>query len=214
MFMREWSVLLEVADRLLGPNGCPWDREQTLFTLQPYLLEELHELIEAIDSLDGDKISEELGDVFYALVFVAKLGEKEELFSLTDALKAVTKKLIRRHPHVFGHVKAETSEEIIRNWEQIKQTEYKERKNILDGIPSTLPALSRAQKMISKMKRAGKSASSFSRSFETEGELGDAFWELLILAEANGWNAEDLVRRTASRHEKTFREEKTPEMNS
>lgn len=212
--MSEWSDLLGVADRLLGPNGCPWDREQTLFTLQPYLLEELHELIEAIDSLDGDKISEELGDVFYALVFVAKLGEKEGLFSLTDALETVIKKLIRRHPHVFGDVKAETSEEIIRNWEQIKQTEFKERKNILDGIPSTLPALSRAQKIMSKMKRAGKSSSSFSRSFKTEEDLGDAFWELLMHAESNGWNAEDLVRRTASRHEKAFRKEKTPEMNS
>ncbi len=205
--MREWNDLLAIADRLLGPQGCPWDREQTLFTLQPYLLEEVHELIEAIDSLEGQKISEELGDVFYALVFVAKLGEKEEKFSLSDALRLVSEKLIRRHPHVFGDVKAETSEEIVHNWEQIKQTEFKERKHILDGIPSSLPSLARAQKMIVKMKRAGKVFDS--PSFESEEELGEAFWELLAAAEAKGWNAEDLVRRTVSRHEKAFREKNT-----
>lgn len=212
--MLEWDDLLAVADRLLGPGGCPWDREQTLFTLQPYLLEEVHELIEAIDSLDGDKMAEELGDVFYALVFAAKLGEKESRFSLAGALSLVTKKLIRRHPHVFGDVKAETSEEIIRNWEEIKKTEFKERKNILDGIPSALPALARSQKMIGKMKRSGKAGLDPLQSFETEEELGDAFWELLRAADVKGWNAEDLVRRTASRHERAFREEKTPEINS
>ncbi len=210
--MKEWNDLLTIADTLLGPQGCPWDREQTLFTLQPYLLEEAHELIEAIDLLDGQKIAEELGDVIYALIFVAKLGEKEEKFSLSDALRLVSEKLIRRHPHVFGDVKADTSEEIVRNWEQIKQTEFKERKHILDGIPPALPALARAQKMIVKMKRVGKSFTC--PFFETEEELGEAFWELLAAAEAKGWNAEDLVRRTASRHEKVFREEKTPEMNS
>lgn len=210
--MREWNDLLIIADRLMGPQGCPWDREQTLFTLQPYLLEEVHELIEAIDLLDSQKISEELGDVFYALVFVAKLGEKEKKFSLSEALRLVSEKLIRRHPHVFGEVKAETSEEIVRNWEEIKRKEFKERKHILDGIPSTLPSLARAQKIIIKMKRAGKAFAS--PSFETEEDLGEAFWELLAAAESKGWNAEDLVRRTASRYEKAFREEKTPEMNS
>lgn len=212
--MDAWKNLLDVADRLLGPGGCVWDQKQTLFTLQPYLLEEMHELIEAIDLQDGEKISEELGDVLYTLVFVAKLGEKEGKFSLAQALTASAQKLIRRHPHVFGDVKAETSEEIIQNWEKIKQKEFTERKHILDGIPATLPALARGQKMINKIKRAAKQKESSPCPFETEEALGEAFWELLHCAESKGWNAEDLVRRTSNRYEKEAREEKTPEMNS
>src|SRR3990167_8148889 len=103
--MEEINHLLGIADQLLGPNGCSWDKEQTLFTLQPYLLEEVHEIIEAIDLLDFEKISEELGDVLYALVFVVKLSEKEGHFTMNEAVAGVCEKLIRRHPPVFGDVK-------------------------------------------------------------------------------------------------------------
>lgn len=204
--------LLDIADRLLGPGGCPWDREQTFFTLQPYLLEEVHELIEAIDSQEGKAIAEELGDVLYALVFVAKLGEKEKKFTWEEALDLVCKKLIRRHPHVFGEVEAKNSEEIIRNWEEIKKQEYAHRKHILDGIPASLPSLAKAQKIIQKIRRAEKTNKNFSNEFDTEEALGEKFWELLEIADSKGWNAEDVLRRTTQRREKAFRE-KTPEMN-
>ena len=211
--MREFQDLLTIADQLLGPNGCPWDREQTLFSLQPYLLEEMHELIEAIDSLDGAKMAEELGDVLYALVFVAKLGEGEQKFQLADAISGVCRKLIRRHPHVFGDVKAESSEEIIRNWEEIKKLEFKERKNILDGIPVSLPSLARAQKIIQKIRRAQKKK--IECTLESEEELSEKLWELLEAAEWKGWNAEDALRRLTASREQAFREkEKTPEMGS
>jgi uncharacterized protein YabN with tetrapyrrole methylase and pyrophosphatase domain len=211
--MREFQNILEIADLLLGPNGCSWDREQTLFSLQPYLLEEMHELIEAIDSLDGSKMAEELGDVLYALVFVAKLGEKEDKFQLADAIEGVCQKLIRRHPHVFGNVKATSSEEIINNWEEIKKLEFKERKNILDGIPLSLPSLARAQKIIQKIRRSQKKK--IECAFQTEEELGEKFWELLEAAESKGWNAEDVLRRVAARREEAFRQnEKTPETGS
>lgn len=209
--MREFQDLLTIADQLLGPDGCSWDREQTLFSLQPYLLEEMHELIEAIDSLDGAKMAEELGDVLYALVFVAKLGEMEQKFQLGDAVEGVCRKLIRRHPHVFGNVKAESSEEIIRNWEEIKKLEFKERKNILDGIPISLPSLARAQKIIQKIRRVEKKK--IECTVETEEELGEKLWELLEAAEWKGWNAEDALRRLTANREQAFRE-KTPEMGS
>ncbi len=148
--MKEFESLLQIADRLLAPEGCPWDREQTLFTLEPYLLEETHELIEAIDQQSGSKMAEELGDVVYALIFIAKLGEKEGKFTLAEALRQVSDKLIRRHPHVFGEKKFESTDEIVKNWEAVKKSEGK--KSPIDGIPPTLPALSRAQKIIHKLK--------------------------------------------------------------
>ena len=212
--MNEFIQLIEIAERLLGPNGCPWDREQTLSSLQPYLLEETHELIEAIDDRQEGKISEELGDLFYALVFVGKLGEKEGLFSLAEALQSICDKLIRRHPHVFGDVIAETSEEIVHNWEQIKKTEFKERKSALDGIPPSLPALPRAQKIINKIRRAQKGVKKNS-SLESEEEFGGKLWEILEIADGKGWSTEDILRRMCQKREREFRDaEKTPEMDS
>jgi len=113
--MDDFKKLLEVADQLLGPNGCPWDLEQTYFTLQPYLLEEAHELIEAIDLQDPKKISEELGDVLYTLIFIAKIGEKKKDFSLMESAREVSEKLIRRHPHIFGDKKISTTEDVLKN---------------------------------------------------------------------------------------------------
>lgn len=134
--MKEFTRLLEIADKLLGPNGCPWDQEQTLFSLQTYLLEESHELIEAIDSNDPQKILEELGDLFYVLIFISQLGEKEGLFKLSDSLNAVAEKMIRRHPHVFAEVKVSSSADVMKNWEEIKAQEKGQahRKKILTAF--------------------------------------------------------------------------------
>jgi len=198
--------LLSLTDRLLGPNGCPWDQKQTLFTLQPYLLEEMHELIEAIDSMDPKDMAQEWGDVLYTLIFIAKLAEKEKKFTFEEAIHEICNKLIRRHPHVFGDVKTDSLEEIGKNWEEIKKQEFKDRKNILDGIPASLPALPRAQKIIHKMKRFHKQEETRFQTCNTEEEFGQKLWEILEMADAKGWNAEDILRRTAARHEKNFRE--------
>ena len=200
--------LLSISDRLLGPEGCPWDKEQTLFTLQPYLLEEVHELLEAIDSLNPKDMAQELGDVLYTLIFIAKLGEREKKFTLEEAIDEISSKLIRRHPHIFGDVKTQDLEEISRNWEEIKKQEFKERKNILDGIPASLPALARAQKIIRKMKRFNKKEMPV-QTCSAEEELGQKLWELLEIADEKGWNAEDILRRTASLHEEKFRQKNT-----
>ncbi len=201
--MDEFKQLLAVADRLLGPGGCPWDLEQTLFTLQPYLLEETHELIEAIDEGKAHKISEELGDVLYALIFVAKLSEKQQLFTLSESIRGVTEKLIRRHPHVFGEKKVESTDDVVRNWEEIKKKEGK--KNPIEGIPPTLPALARAQKVIHKLLKAKSPLIPTSApTLSSEEELGQKLWDLIRQGDMLGYDAESALRRTSQSVEEKF----------
>jgi MazG family protein len=197
--MHELNNLLAIADQLLGSEGCPWDREQTFFTLQPYLLEETHELIEAIDSQNPVKISEELGDVLYALVFIAKLGEKDQSFTLSQSIKTVADKLIRRHPHIFGDKKISSTDDVVANWEEVKKKEGK--KSPIADIPPTLPALARAQKVIHKLRRQ-KSA------LLEEGisdDMGQRLWDLVKEAESQGIDAESALRRTSLAYEDKFK---------
>lgn len=196
--MDEFNNLLAVADKLLGPGGCPWDREQTFFTLQPYLLEETHELIEAIDSQNPVKISEELGDVLYALVFIAKLGEKDQSFTLPQSIKTVSDKLIRRHPHIFGDKKISSTDEVVSNWEEVKKKEGK--KSPIADIPPTLPALARAQKVIHKLRRQ---KSAIVEEKISDG-IGQRLWDLVKEAESQGIDAESALRRTSLAYEQRF----------
>ncbi len=196
--MDSFQKLLEVAETLLGPEGCPWDKEQTLTSLQPYLLEEVHELIEAIDLKDPQKMKEELGDVLYTAIFVASLGEKEGFFTLDESIQSITEKLIRRHPHIFGDVKVEGSEEVMRNWEEIKRQEG--RKSLFEGLPPTLPALARAQKMASKLRRKKKLDQKVPSL--TEEELGEKLWAIVDEAEYFGMDAENALRRYCKQLEK------------
>ena len=198
--MKELDQLLDVADKLLSEDGCPWDREQTLFTLQPYLLEETHELIEAIDKNSGKDMAEELGDVLYALIFIARLGEKEHLFSWAQAVKEVTEKLIRRHPHVFGNLTVQSTDEIVQNWEEIKKKEGKGRKSIFEGIPPTLPVLARSQKIVKKLHKVGRIKKTPVQL--SEEEIGEKLFDLVRLAEDAGIDAESALRRVAQKVEK------------
>jgi uncharacterized protein YabN with tetrapyrrole methylase and pyrophosphatase domain len=197
--MDEFKELLDIADRLLGPKGCPWDKEQTFFTLQPYLLEEMHELLEAIDMEDPSKISEELGDVLYALIFIAKLGENRSLFTLPVSLRTVADKLIRRHPHVFADQKISSTDDVLSNWEEMKKKEGK--KTPIDDIPPSLPSLSRAQKVIHKLRRAKSSALEKS----VEAGIGQRLWDLVAEAEKEGVDAESALRRICLAYEKNFK---------
>lgn len=200
--MKEFQDLLNVADRLLAPDGCPWDREQTIFSLQPYLLEEMHELLEAIDIKNFHKIVEELGDVIYALIFLAKIGEKEGKFLLSDALENVTEKLIRRHPHVFGESKLDSADEVVRKWDEIKKREGK--KNPIEGIPPSLPALARAYKVVQKLRRL-KHLQKIDSNLASEEDLGERLWLLVKEAESKGFDAESALRRTCISHEEKFK---------
>lgn len=195
--MEEFKKLLAIADQLLGPEGCPWDREQTFFTLQPYLLEETHELIEAIDLKDPKKVSEELGDVLYALIFIAKLGEKESSFTLPDSIRKVSEKLIRRHPHIFGNKKISSTDEVVSNWESIKKEEGK--KSPIENIPPTLPALARAQKIIHKLRKDPLLEEPVAN------DIGQALFDLVREAEAQGIDAESALRRTCLAYEEKHR---------
>ena len=151
--------LHEIMTRLRDPEkGCPWDREQTLSSLKPCVLEEAYELLAAMDRPE-DKANhiEELGDVLLQVMFQAVMAEQEGRFTFDDVANAISDKLVRRHPHVFGSVDAKDTATVLRNWEQIKQTEHKKesRHSALDGVPPALPALIKAQRTQEKAARVG-----------------------------------------------------------
>lgn len=146
--------LVEVIARLRSPDGCPWDRQQTLETIKPFTLEETYELLEAIDSGDDTSIVEELGDVLLQVVLDAQIGADEGRFNLIDVVERLTEKMIHRHPHVFGDVQADTAEQVAGHWDQQKRTE-KVRESIFDGLPADLPQLARAARITDKAARVG-----------------------------------------------------------
>ncbi len=195
--MDPFDSLVRVAEELLGPNGCPWDQKQTFASLQPYVLEEAHEVIEAVDADDDDKMIEELGDLLYTIIFYGKLAEKTDRFTLEDIINSIKEKLIRRHPHVFGDLKVKNTEEIEKNWEKIKAAEGKP-SNLHEGIPATLPTLMRAQKILKRIKR---SSSSPQQDFPltSEEEIGQQFLDLIQRAESSGIDAESALRRSLDR---------------
>lgn len=151
------NELINILQILLGPNGCPWDRKQTLLSLRETLVEETYEVIDAIDSQNGMLIQEELGDLLLNAVFLMLLAEKEGKCSAESIVKTLCAKLIRRHPHVFSENKDTnmSMDDFYKQWDTIKASEKgkEERKHFLDGIPKHLPALALAQKVLKKLKR-------------------------------------------------------------
>ena len=151
--------LLSIMDKLRDPGGCPWDREQTLRTLTPYLLEEAHEVIEAIESGDADHHREELGDLLFQVVFQSRIAREEGKFDFAGVCDAISEKLTRRHPHVFGDVTVSGSREVVKNWERIKAEERKEKgqaeRSAIGGVPVALPALVRAERLTEKAGAVG-----------------------------------------------------------
>ena len=145
----------EVIAQLRGPNGCPWDRVQTLATIKPYTLEETYELLEAIDSDDNAAICEELGDVLLQVVLDAQIAADEQRFTIIEVLEQITAKMIERHPHVFGDAVAESPDDVRQYWEKAKSAEKKHRKSALEGIPVDLPALARASRITKKAAAVG-----------------------------------------------------------
>jgi MazG family protein len=146
--------LCEVVARLRSPTGCPWDRVQTLETIKPYTLEETYELLEAIDAGDDAAIVEELGDLLLQVVLDAQIGADEGRFELVQVVERITKKMIERHPHVFGSAVAHTAADVSQHWDAAKKRE-KARDGLLDGIPLALPQLARAAKLSKKAARVG-----------------------------------------------------------
>jgi nucleoside triphosphate diphosphatase len=161
---------VSIMARLRGPGGCPWDREQTFDSIKPYTLEEAYEVLEAIDNRDWDELPGELGDLLLQVLFYAQMAKDEGTFSIDEVLDRLSNKLVDRHPHVFGDVKAETSSEVLRNWEALKAEEKKNRleagggkfakhddktESVLAGISGAMPALLEAHKLSSRAARVG-----------------------------------------------------------
>jgi len=149
--------LFRLVNTLRGESGCPWDKKQTPESVGIYLIEEVFELVDAIESGNSEQIREELGDVLFHIVFIARMFEERQEFDLSQVARTITEKMIRRHPHVFGETEVNSSAEVVQNWHKIKLDENKENKNqsLLDSVPAKLPALIRAYRISDRVAKSG-----------------------------------------------------------
>ena len=221
---KRFEKLVTIVERLRGPDGCPWDREQTPASLLPYLLEETYEVMESVDDRNWEVLKEELGDLLLHVVFQASIATDSDRFNIDESLKTVNEKLVRRHPHVFGDTKANAAFKAKQNWEAEKQKE-KKRDSRLDGVPVTLPGLVRAQRLQEKAAYVGfdweKIESVWEKVYEElqeiklaqqgdnkdllEEEIGDAIFTLVNLARFLGIPAEDALRKTNNKFINRFK---------
>lgn len=201
--------LLEVMASLRSPEGCPWDREQDHMSLRHHAVEEVYELMDAIEAGDDHEMAEELGDLLLQVVFHCQLASERGAFDFDQVTQRITDKLLRRHPHVFGDVKVKDVDEVWANWEQIKRAEKRgtkhERPSALDGIPRHLPALARAEKLVKKARKAKLPAPEPKIATTSKRQLAERLFDLAAFAQAKGWSAEELLRTEVKRREKAFR---------
>jgi len=190
--------LRDVVVILRSEQGCPWDREQDHHSIRNDMLEEAYEAVEAIDTDDPEQLREELGDVLFQTVFHACIAEEEARFVFDDVVGDVCRKMILRHPHVFGDVEANTTEKVLENWEQIKQASHHRTSvtEALEGVAKTLPALMRAGKLAKKAAKAGLYTAEAEEL--SEEELADALFALAAQAQMRGWSAEELLDKRCS----------------
>jgi len=204
------TELLKVMARLRSPTGCPWDREQNHHTLRWHAVEEVYELMDAIDNDDDHEMQEELGDLLLQVVFHCQLARERGAFDFEKVAQNITQKLIRRHPHVFGDTKVKNVDQVWANWEKIKHAEKHgtrhARPSVLDGIPKHLPALMRVEKLVKKARRA-KLFHIRPRKGPTKKQLARLLFEFATIAQANGWSAEDLLTSEARKRERIWRKE-------
>ena len=224
---KAFDQLIRVMERLRGPGGCPWDREQTRESLKPFLLEEAYEVIEAIEEKDPGSLKEELGDLLFQVVFHAKIAREKGEFSINDILVSLKNKMVRRHPHVFAGARVGTAREALARWETLKQREKgpKKRESILDGVPRQLPALIRAGQLQSRAARVGFDWSEFGPVWKKvreelreteeairgkkpapiESELGDLLFSLVNAGRFLGVDPEEALRKANDRFTNRFR---------
>jgi MazG family protein len=231
---QKFIELVALVDRLRGPGGCPWDREQTFDTIKPMLLEEVYEVLEALDSGNRDEFCVELGDLLFQVVFLAQMAEVEGSFQIDDVGERIVRKMIRRHPHVFGDAKASNAEEVLKNWEKIKRSEKtengsgnQENQSVLDGLPK-MSALLAASKLTGKAARVGFDWANVDQIFaklheeidelrlalhrrqsesavtEVEQELGDLLFVVVNIARFLKIDAETALRKTNRKFKRRF----------
>ncbi len=217
--------LIQLMARLRAPGGCPWDRKQTHRSLRPFLLEETHEVLEAIASRNPARLKDELGDLLFQIIFHAQLAAEAGQFTIEDVIAGSLAKMKRRHPHVFGTERLRTAGQVLENWEEIKRRERGgSGKSLLAGVPRTLPALLRAHRVMAKAARVGFTWSRWEealakvseevheleqallsrRSSSIQEELGDAFFALVNLARFAGANPEDSLHLAVAKFIRRF----------
>jgi MazG family protein len=228
-----FTRLVEIISTLRAPGGCPWDREQTHESLKPMMLEEAYEVVEAIDEGDDDELKGELGDLLLQVVFHSQIAAEENRFDVDDVVDRVTSKMISRHPHVFGEEKAETSTEVLRNWEAIKEAELAakgqgdEQRSMLDSVSTKLPAVMEAFQMTTKVARVDfdwpdvasvlekldeevhelKEAIASERADHQEiaGEVGDLLFVAVNVARLLGIDPESALKSSNRKFRRRFR---------
>lgn len=205
--------LLAVMTRLRAPDGCPWDRAQDHRSLRFHAVEEVYELLDAIETGDDHEMAEELGDLLMQVVFHAQMAKERGAFDFEAVCRLLVEKLIRRHPHVFGKVRnVDTPQAVWAQWDQIKQAEKAgsriPRHSVLDGIPKHLPALLRAEKLVKKARKAGLLPGAKARRQPlSRREVARQLFALASYAQSRRWSAEELLRTEARENERRLRRE-------
>jgi MazG family protein len=221
--------LVDIMSRLRGPDGCPWDREQTRISLKPYLLEEAYEVLEAIEAESPEAVQEELGDLLFQVIFHAQVAAESGEFTMSTLLQRLIDKMVGRHPHVFGDARVSNAGDALVQWEAIKQREAEaagRRRSVIDGVPRALPALLRAQRMQSKAARvkfdwpdaraawskveeemgeAGAALASGDRA-HLQDELGDVLFSLVNVARLSSIDAEEAMQGAIEKFRRRFTE--------
>jgi MazG family protein len=225
----QFERLVQIMARLRSPDGCPWDRAQSFDTIKPYLLEETYEVLDSIDARDWPALCEELGDLLLQSVFFAQMASEQKLFRIEDSLAAITEKLIRRHPHVFGEATAQTPEEVKERWDRIKAAESLDKGrpagNLLETVPRSQPALAEALQISSKVARVGfdwadtdqviqklheeldelaRARSSEASREAIEDELGDILFVIANIARHLRVDPEQALRKTNAKFRRRF----------
>jgi MazG family protein len=226
----EFQKLVDIMARLRGPGGCPWDREQTIESLRGFVLEETYEVLDAIDRGDHDALRGEIGDLLFEGVFLAQVEADEGRFTVAESVRAITEKLIRRHPHIFGDTKTDvtTATQVVEQWEQIKAREQKDagdaRRSILRGVPKSMPALLRAHEIGTRVAAVGfdwakssdvvdkieEEVGELRRAVEGEGleraeeEMGDLLFSIANLARQLGIEPESALRKANEKFSARF----------
>jgi len=217
--------LIKIMSALRGEKGCPWDREQTMESLKPFIVEEAYEVLEAIDGKNPEDVKEELGDLLFQIVFQCQIAKEKGDFDMADVIEKIGRKMIARHPHVFGDADYKTSAEVLVHWEAQKKREGKQRESLLEGVPKTLPSLLRAHRLQDRAARVGfdwdkvgdvmkkldeeigefKEAMVKKKENAIEEELGDVLFMLVNISRFIGVNPEDALRKTISKFISRFR---------
>ena len=221
---KNFFKLLEIVEQLRGPDGCDWDKKQTAESLLPYFLEETYEVIESVDNKNWENFQEELGDVLLHVVLQSQIAHEENKFSIVDSIKTLNKKLIKRHPHVFSDQVLNDVSDIKKSWEEIKHNE-KKRESRLDGVPISLPALTRAQRLQEKASYTGFDWDHIDDAWEKmdeeveelkkairnkdieniQEEIGDVLFSVVNVSRFLNNPAEDMLRKTNIKFEKRFK---------